>query len=45
MLDAEPQFGDGREENHKAHADKLLVKSDPRQPSARTLSIKNLPTH
>jgi hypothetical protein len=26
VLDAEPQFGDGREENHKAHADKLSVK-------------------
>jgi hypothetical protein len=26
VLDAEPQFGEGREEDHKAHADKLLVK-------------------
>jgi hypothetical protein len=26
VLDAEPQFGDGFEENHKAHADKLSVK-------------------
>jgi hypothetical protein len=26
VLDAEPQFGDGREENHKAHAGKLSVK-------------------
>jgi hypothetical protein len=26
VLDAEPQFGDGCEENHKVHADKLSVK-------------------
>jgi hypothetical protein len=26
VLDAEPQFGDGREKNHKTHADKLLGK-------------------
>jgi hypothetical protein len=26
VLDAEPQFGDGRERNHKAHTDKLSVK-------------------
>jgi hypothetical protein len=26
VLDAEPQFGDRREENHKAHADKLSIK-------------------
>jgi hypothetical protein len=26
VLDAELQFGDGREENHKVHADKLVVK-------------------
>jgi hypothetical protein len=26
VLDAEPQFGEGREENHEAHADKLSVK-------------------
>jgi hypothetical protein len=26
VLDAEPQFGDGCEEDHKAHADKLSVK-------------------
>jgi hypothetical protein len=26
VLDAEPQLGDGREENHKVHADKLSVK-------------------
>jgi hypothetical protein len=49
VLDAEPQFGDGREENHKAHADKLLVKKwaettavaanvDPRGASARRIT-------
>ena len=26
VLDAEPQFGDGPEENHRAYADKLLVR-------------------
>jgi hypothetical protein len=34
-LDDQPQFGEGREENHKAHADKLLVRVSPRPKGTR----------